>query len=107
MHSGSLVNCGKPTSFAREFGLKTSGRTGSIMSNARRGGWNNQSWKPNMTMTSKLQQYVGPLSSAEIAEGMNAASQKAERLAKDARPLFENERLCQFALAGCPVHRRV
>jgi AbiV family abortive infection protein len=43
-------------------------------------------------MTSKLQQYMGPLSSAEIAEGMNAATRNAERLAKDARLLFDNER---------------
>jgi len=43
-------------------------------------------------MISQLQQYSGPMSSAEIAEGMNAAKRNAERLAKDARLLFENER---------------
>jgi AbiV family abortive infection protein len=40
----------------------------------------------------KVQQYRGPLSSAEIAHGMNAARENAVRLAKDARLLFENER---------------
>jgi AbiV family abortive infection protein len=43
------------------------------------------------TMPSNLQQYIGPLTSAEIAAGMNAATQNAERLAKDARLLLENE----------------
>jgi hypothetical protein len=38
-------------------------------------------------MTFALQQYSGSLSSAEIAEGMNAAKRNAERLAKDARLL--------------------
>jgi AbiV family abortive infection protein len=49
-------------------------------------------WALQMTMKSKLEQYTGPLNSAEIAAGMNAARQNAERLAKDARLLFENER---------------
>jgi len=43
-------------------------------------------------MTSKVQPYIGPLTSSEIAAGMNAATQNAERLAKDARLLFENDR---------------
>jgi AbiV family abortive infection protein len=43
-----------------------------------------------MAMAFKLDQYNGPLSSSDIAEGMNAATQNAKRLAKDARLLFEN-----------------
>lgn len=38
------------------------------------------------------QQYRGRLSSAEIAEGMNVARRNAERLAKDARLLLDNDR---------------
>jgi AbiV family abortive infection protein len=41
---------------------------------------------------SKLEQYAGPLSAAEIAAGMNAATQNAERLARDAKLLLDNER---------------
>jgi len=48
--------------------------------------------KVKMMMVSKLQQYSGPLTSSEIAAGMNAATQNAKRLAKDARLLFENDR---------------
>jgi AbiV family abortive infection protein len=40
----------------------------------------------------KARQYRGRLSSAEIAEGINVARRNAERLAKDARLLFENDR---------------
>ena len=43
-------------------------------------------------MLKKLQQYTGQLSSSEIAEGMNAATRNAERLANDARLLFEADR---------------
>jgi len=43
-------------------------------------------------MAFKLDQYSGSLSSSEIAAGMNASTQNARRLVKDARLLFENER---------------
>lgn len=39
-----------------------------------------------------LNQYRGPLSSTEIAAGMNAARENTNRLAKDAKLLFEQER---------------
>lgn len=39
-----------------------------------------------------LEPYTGPLTAAEIATGMNAARQNAERLAKDARLLFDSGR---------------
>jgi AbiV family abortive infection protein len=45
-----------------------------------------------MAMASRLQQYTGVLTPSEIAEGMNAATHNAERLVKDARLLFENDR---------------
>ncbi len=41
----------------------------------------------------KLDQYRGPLSLAQIAEGMNAALENAARLARDARLLMENGRM--------------
>jgi len=40
----------------------------------------------------KSEQYRSRLTSAEIAEGMNVARENAERLAEDARLLFENDR---------------
>src|ERR1035437_2550915 len=43
-------------------------------------------------LVKKVQQYRGRLSSAEIAQGMNAARENAKRLAKDAQLLLENER---------------
>jgi AbiV family abortive infection protein len=39
------------------------------------------------------QEYRGPLTAAEIAEGMNAARRNAKRLATDARILLDAERL--------------
>src|SRR6266852_7957358 len=43
------------------------------------------------SMKPQLKQYRGPLSSSEIAEGMNVARQNAARLVKDARLLFDNK----------------
>jgi AbiV family abortive infection protein len=40
----------------------------------------------------RLKQYRGPLTSSQIAEGINAARKNSARLAKDARLLFDNER---------------
>jgi AbiV family abortive infection protein len=42
-------------------------------------------------MKRQIKQYRGPLSSSEIAEGMNAARQNAVRLVKDAQFLFDNK----------------
>jgi AbiV family abortive infection protein len=43
-------------------------------------------------ISTKSAQYRGRLTSAEIAKGMNAARENAQRLAKDARLLFDNKR---------------
>lgn len=44
-------------------------------------------------MQQKLDSYKGPLSITQIADGMNAALRNATRLAKDARLLFDADRL--------------
>ena len=41
----------------------------------------------------RLSQYSGPLTPAQISDGMNAARKNAGRLAQDARLLLENSRL--------------
>lgn len=57
-----------------------------------------------MKFLPKLKPYRGPLTSSQIAEGMNAARENAARLAKDARLLFDNQRFASaFALAALAI----
>lgn len=67
-----------------------------------------------MTNKKFATQYVGPLTAKEIAEGMNAARENAQRLYQDAESLFEGKRYpsaCALAIlsieeSGKPAIRR-
>jgi hypothetical protein len=45
-----------------------------------------------MAMKQKLPQYKGVLASAQIADGMNAATRNSRRLFEDAQLMLEQER---------------